>query len=49
MKGLTMAYKLLEMAEQRWRALDGASLLPAGARFTNGVLIERTDQGEKAA
>jgi len=52
-KGLTMAYKLLDMAEQRWRALDGASLLPlvrAGARFANGALIERTDQvGEKAA
>lgn len=52
-KGLTMAYKLLAMAEQRWRAFDGASLLPlvrAGAPFENGVLIERTHQeGEKAA
>lgn len=43
-KGLTMAFKLLEMAEQRWRALNGAHLLPlvrAGVRFNDGVQVER--------
>src|SRR6185369_8835639 len=27
-KGLLMAYKLLDMAQARWRRLDGAQLLP---------------------
>jgi putative transposase len=39
-KGLLMAFKLLDMAQQRWRRLDGAHLLPlvrAGARFVDGV------------
>jgi len=27
-KGLLMAYKLLDMAQARWRRLDGAHLLP---------------------
>lgn len=43
-RGLTMAFKLLEMAEQRWRALNGAHLLPlvrAGVRFNDGVQVER--------
>jgi transposase-like protein len=43
-KGLTMAFKLLEMAEQHWRRLNGAYLLPlvrAGARFVDGVPVER--------
>lgn len=52
-KGLTMAYKLLDMAEHRWRRLDGAGLLPlvrAGAAFIDGALIERTErEGERAA
>jgi hypothetical protein len=52
-KGLTMAYKLLDMAENRWRRLDGAALLPlvrAGAAFKDGELIERTEEeGERAA
>jgi transposase-like protein len=53
-KGLLMAYKLLDMAQARWRRLDGAHLLPlvrAGARFTNGVHVERkpTEQRKNAA
>jgi hypothetical protein len=35
-----MAFKLLDMAQQRWRRLDGAHLLPlvrAGVRFVDGV------------
>ncbi len=39
-KGLLMAFKLLDMAQQRWRRLDGAHLLPlVGARvkFVDGV------------
>src|SRR5262249_60249167 len=39
-KGLLMAYKLLDMAQARWRRLDGAHLLPlvrAGIRFVDGV------------
>ena len=39
-KGLLMAYKLLDMAQGRWRRLDGAHLLPlvrAGTLFVDGV------------
>ena len=39
-KGLLMAYKLLEMAQARWRKLDGAHLLPlvrAGITFVDGI------------
>ncbi len=40
MKGLLMAYKLLDMAQGRWRRLHGAHLLPlvrAGTLFVDGV------------
>ena len=43
-KGLLMAFKLLEMAQQRWRRLDGAHLLPlvrAGVKFADGVRFDR--------
>ena len=43
-KGLLMAFKLLEMAQRRWRRLNGAQLLPlvrAGVRFVDGVPEER--------
>ena len=43
-KGLLMAYKLLDMAQRRWRRLNGAHLLPlvrAGVPFIDGVLDER--------
>jgi transposase-like protein len=41
---LAMVFKLVESAQARWRAITGAHLVPlvrAGARFENGVLIER--------
>jgi putative transposase len=46
-RGLTMAFKLLEMAQLRWRKINGAALLPlvrAGVQFTDGVRVERGDQ-----
>lgn len=45
-RGLMMAYKLLRMAQERWRRLDGAELLPlvrAGVPFTDGEQVERED------
>ncbi len=39
-KALMMAFKLLAMAEERWRKVNGAELLPlvrAGVRFVDGV------------
>ena len=42
-KGLLMAYKLLDMAQARWRRLDGAHLLPlvrAGIVFADGAQRE---------
>jgi hypothetical protein len=39
-----MAFKLLDMAQQRWRRLDGAHLLPlvrAGTKFVDGVQEDR--------
>jgi hypothetical protein len=42
-KGLLMAYKLRDMAQARWRRLDGAHLLPlvrAGIGFVDGVQPE---------
>ncbi|MGH7698950.1 MAG: IS256 family transposase [Gemmatimonadales bacterium] len=53
-KGLTMAFKLLAMAEQRWRRVNGAHLLPlvrAGVRFVDGTQVEReanTDRKDAA-
>ncbi len=50
--GLAMAFKLLEAAEQRWRAVNGphlVALVRAGARFEKGVLIERSEDQEDAA
>ena len=39
-KALMMAFKLLAMAEERWRKVNGTGLLPlvrAGVRFVDGV------------
>ncbi len=50
--GLAMAFKLIESAQARWRAVNGAylvALVRAGATFRNGVLVERSDAGEAAA
>mgnify|MGYP001411943844 FL=1 len=47
-KGLLMAYKLLEMAQHRWRRLNSAHRLPlvrAGGRFVDGVQQERDKEG----
>ncbi|MFI6010184.1 hypothetical protein ACIBAG_15445 [Streptomyces sp. NPDC051243] len=44
-----MVFKLVEAAQDRWRAITGAhlvALVRSGARFENGVLGER---GETAA
>jgi transposase-like protein len=43
-KGLTMAYKLLDMAQARWRKITAAHLVPlvrAGVQFKDGVRVER--------
>ena len=48
-KGLLVAFKLLHMAQQRWRSLDGVPLLPlvyAGEKFIDGV---RADLQHSAA
>lgn len=42
--GLAMAFKLIESAEARWRAVNGphlVALVRAGAKFEKGVMIER--------
>jgi hypothetical protein len=48
-----MAFKLIEAAEQRWRAVNGphlVALVRAGAKFDKGVMIERpTEQDQEAA
>lgn len=44
---LAMVFKLVESAQDRWRAITGAQLVAlvrAGARFQNGVLVERQEQ-----
>jgi putative transposase len=51
--GLAMAFKLLEAAQDRWRAVNGphlVALVRAGARFDKEVMVERPDDvGEVAA
>ncbi|HSO52788.1 MAG TPA: IS256 family transposase [Actinomycetes bacterium] len=42
--GLAMVFKLLEAAQERWRAVNGphlVALVRAGARFEKGRLVER--------
>lgn len=51
-RGLTMAYKLLDMAQQRWRRLNAPHLLPlvrAGVRFVDGGQVERHNREKKQA
>ena len=51
LRGLLMAYKLLDMAQARWRRLDGAHLLPlvrAGIAFVDGVQQEGKGSKPKA-
>jgi len=54
--GIAMAFKLIEAAQDRWRAVNGphlVALVRAGAKFTNGKLVERHERAtaptEKAA
>jgi putative transposase len=50
--GLAMAFKLLEAAQDRWRAVNGphlVALVRAGARFDKGVMVERPDEVQEDA
>jgi transposase-like protein len=45
--GIAMAYKLIEAAQSRWRAVNAphlVALVRAGAKFDNGQLVERPDE-----
>jgi transposase-like protein len=45
--GLAMAFKLIESAQARWRAVNAphlVALVRAGATFVSGVLVERPDE-----
>ena len=49
--GLSMCFKLIEVAEGRWRRVNApelVALVRAGAKFVNGRLVERTDQEDAA-
>ncbi len=42
-----MVFKLVESAQERWRAITGAHLMAlvrSGARCENGALAERTEE-----
>ncbi len=44
---LAMAFKLIEAAQARWRAVNAphlVALVRAGATFVNGKLVERPDE-----
>lgn len=44
--GVAMAFKLIEAAQARWRAVNAPHLVAVvrtGARFENGKLVERPD------
>jgi putative transposase len=50
--GLAMAFKLLESAQDRWRAVNGphlVALVRAGARFDKGVMVERPEEVQEVA
>jgi hypothetical protein len=52
--GLAMAFKLIESAQDRWRAVNAphlVALVRNGATFTDGKLVERPgeDTGHQAA
>jgi transposase-like protein len=45
--GIAMAFKLMESAQTRWRAVNAphlVALVRAGARFDKGILVERPDE-----
>lgn len=44
--GIAMAFKLIESAQRRWRAVNAphlVALVRAGATFKNGKLVERSE------
>jgi putative transposase len=44
--GIAVAFKLIESAQARWRAVNAphlVALVRAGANFENGQLVERAD------
>ena len=48
--GIAMAFKLIESAQTRWRAVNAphlVALVRAGATFKNGALVERDDNQTK--
>jgi transposase-like protein len=50
--GLAMAFKLIESAQDRWRAVNGphlVALVRAGAIFRKGVLVENPTEDQVAA
>ena len=51
--GLAMAYKLIEQAQSRWRAVNAphlVALVRAGVKFEKGVMVERSEvQDEEVA
>ena len=50
--GLAMAFKLIESAQDRWRAINGphlVALVRAGAVFKKGVLVENPTKDQVAA
>jgi putative transposase len=47
--GLAMAYKLIESAQTRWRAVNTpelVALVRAGVVFERGVMVERSEANE---
>ena len=49
--GLAMAFKLVEAAQARWRAVNALHLVApvrAGAAFKNGKLVERPGRATRA-
>ncbi len=50
--GLAMAFKLIESAQDRWRAVNGPNLVAlvrAGTKFEKGVMVERPNQQDQGA
>ena len=50
--GLAMAFKLIEAAESRWRAVNAphlVALVRAGAKFDKGVIVERANTQDQEA
>jgi putative transposase len=50
--GLAMAFKLIQAAQDRWRAVNGphlVALVRAGVRFDKGVMVERPDKVQEVA